>query len=103
MKLLVANIGGSKAYKNVLQHLNEVKEALKLPDAAAISEPGDDSKFKGLEPYFTKFETLNKLRLHFKKEEMNIETWRDDEYDIFVINYMKLPSDHKWALCKKVG
>jgi len=90
MNFLIANIGGSKAYKNVLDFLKQTKFASDLPDIAVIQEPGDN--FRGLQPFFHSHNTIDKIRIHQSKSPLDIEVTLDNVFDIITIKLSSIPN-----------
>ena len=65
MKILVANIGGSSGYNQVLKKLVEINNPAEIPDTLIIQECGLLSNFKGLEPFFKDSLQSPELRVHY--------------------------------------
>jgi len=95
MNFIIGNIGGSKAYKNVLKFLNDIKFTSDIPDMAIIQEPGDKSLFSGLQPYFDEHQTADKIRIHLKKNPMDWDITNDKVFDIIIVKVSKLSNSNK--------
>jgi len=65
MKILLANIGGSSGYAQVMKKLLDIENPDNIPDTLVIQECGSSKKFNGLEPFFKDFTQSPALRLHF--------------------------------------
>ena len=65
MKILLANIGGSSGYSQVMKKLLDIENPDNIPDTLVIQECGSSKKFNGLEPFFKDFKQSPALRLHF--------------------------------------
>ena len=64
MKILLANIGGSTGYVQVLDRLKSIEDHNNIPDTLVTLECGTEEKFTGLEPFFTETEGKNNIRVH---------------------------------------
>ena len=96
MNFIIGNIGGSKAYKNVLKFLNNIKFTTDIPDMAIIQEPGDKSLFLGLQPFFDDHQSAEKIRIHLKKNLMDWEIKIDKVFDIIIVKVSKLSNSRKY-------
>jgi len=65
MKILLANIGGSSGYTQVLKKLIDIEDPNNIPDTLVIQECGSLRKFNGLEPFFKESIQSPALRLHY--------------------------------------